>query len=313
MKPLVTVLMPVYNGERFLVEALNSILGQTFRDFEFVIVDDGSTDETATLLGQVRDPRVRVLTQANGGMSAALNAGLATAVGIYVARMDQDDVARSERLATQVSFLQGNPKIAAVGSSFRTIDERGRCQGSAIVLVGNAELRRDLFVRCPFGHGTVMARRDVMLDLGGYDGSKWPAEDYDIWRRLMTSRDVANVPALLYDYRVYADDRYTELDARAVASVQEEVWSTGTVPALTLVEAARDLRRYRELTASSSLDLLDAYVVQHWKLLRLLILRGRYLEAMGLWPALLLGPWLAPRVFQRLRPIARKMASKRLR
>ena len=305
--------MPVYNGERFLVEAVDSILGQTFQDFEFVIVDDGSTDGTAALLGKVHDPRVRVLTQANGGMSAALNAGLATAVGIYVARMDQDDMALPGRLATQVSFLQENPGIAAVGSSFRTIDEQGRYQGSAIVLVGNAELRRDLFVRCPFGHGTVMARRDVMMSVGGYDGTKWPAEDYDIWRRLMTTRNVANVPALLYDYRVYTGDRYTERDARAVASVQDEVWSAGTVPALTLMEAARDLRRYRKLTASSSLDLLGAYVVQHWKLLRLLMLRGRYAEAIGLWPALLLGPWLAPRLLQRLRPIARKMTSKRLR
>jgi glycosyltransferase involved in cell wall biosynthesis len=154
--PAVSVVMPVYNGETFLEEALLSVLTQSLRDIEVIVVDDGSTDRTPEILAYVTDPRVRVLTQPNGGIAAALNFGVAHARGRYVARMDADDRCVPERLDRQVSFLETHPEVAAVGSSYRLIDESGAYLGVFGTLVGDQELRRDLFVRCPFGHGTMM-------------------------------------------------------------------------------------------------------------------------------------------------------------
>ena len=309
--PMVTVLMPVYDGGCFLSPAVDSVLGQGFRDFEFVIVDDGSTDGSARLLASLGDPRVRVLSQTNGGMSSALNAGLRAARGELVARMDQDDLALPGRLQQQVDFLRHHPDVALVGTRFVTLDEAGATGEVADVLLGPDELRRDLFVRCPLAHGTVMARRAVLDALGGYDGSKWPAEDYDLWHRLMQSHRAANLPEVLYAYRIYARNRYSARDAAMERQVQAEVWN-GNPPRLTRRTARADVSRYRAATAPSD-DLVSAYVVQHWKLLLLLLARRRWREAAALSHVLLLAPLLAPRLRHRARSIVRKMSWNRWR
>src|SRR5262245_40553428 len=129
MKPIVSVVMPVFNGERYLVEAANSIFRQTHPDFEFIIVDDGSTDGTADLLADLRrqDDRVKVITQPhNLGVAAALNAGCQAARGIFVARMDADDVSLPDRFMEQTSFLNRRPDIALVGGAVQLIDQNGR-------------------------------------------------------------------------------------------------------------------------------------------------------------------------------------------
>src|SRR5947208_11205951 len=126
--PLVSVVMPVYNGERFVVEAVRSILAQTFRDFECIVVDDGSTDRTPELLAieQTGDPRLVVHRQpSNMGFRMALNTGCALARGEFIARMDADDVSLPTRLERQVAFLRANPRVGAVGSAIQVIDDRG--------------------------------------------------------------------------------------------------------------------------------------------------------------------------------------------
>ena len=305
MNPLVTVLMPVYNGDNFLMSAVDSVLSQDFAHFELVIVDDGSTDGSARLLASLNDPRVRVLSQTNGGMSAALNAGLRAARGELVARMDQDDLALPGRLQQQADFLTDHPDVSVVGSRFVTLDEAGVTGEVADVLLGPDELHRDLFVRCPLGHGTVMARRAVLDALGGYDGSKWPAEDYDLWHRLMQSHRAANLPEVLYAYRIYARNRYSTRDAAMERQVQAKVWN-GNPPRLTRKQASADVARYRAATAPSD-DLVSAYVVQHWKLLLLLLARRRWRESAAMSHVLLLAPVLIPRFRHRARSIVRKM------
>jgi glycosyltransferase involved in cell wall biosynthesis len=201
--PQVSVALPVFNGGAFLVPALDSILGQTFADFELIAIDDGSTDNSPALLDAyaARDSRVRVIHQANAGVVASLNRGIELARGRYIARMDADDVAHPERFARQVNFLDVNPRVAAVGSAITLIDERGE----RIREVDYPETPKDVatFLKrgCALAHPSVMMRRDAVAAMGGYRPAFQHAEDYDLWLRLAERHDLANLPERLLLYR----------------------------------------------------------------------------------------------------------------
>lgn len=200
--PKVTVVMPVHNGERFIAAAIDSVLGQTFRDFELIVVDDASTDGTAAIVGRVSDPRIRVERHdRNYGLPRALNAGLAAATGVYVARLDHDDVAHPERLARQSAFLDGEPGAALVGSRGRRIDASGRVRGVVERPLSAAGIRWLAMLDNPFIHSAVMFRRDVAVALGGYRDDMPLAEDFDLWERIMAVHDVRNLDEALIDYR----------------------------------------------------------------------------------------------------------------
>lgn len=204
--PAVSVLMPVYNGERFLAEAVESILGQTFADFEFVIVDDGSTDASPAILADYasRDPRIRVVAQANAGIVAALNRGLNECRSPLVARMDADDVSLPTRLEQQVAFLTDHPKVAAVGTAFRLISETGAAGPEVRPPAAHKAIKRGLRYGNCLGHPTVMMRREAILAVGGYREFLRHAEDYDLWTRVAERYELANLPACLLRYRVHA-------------------------------------------------------------------------------------------------------------
>jgi hypothetical protein len=201
--PRVTVLMTVFNGERHLREAVDSVLGQSFRDFELLIIDDGSTDGTAALLDTISDPRVRRTRHAeNVGLMRSLNHGLALARGELIARHDADDVSEPDRLARQVAFLDANPSVALVGAWYRKIDESGASLGERTLPVGHDQIRWALHFYCPFVHSAVVFRTSAVRDAGGYDEALTFAEDYDLWSRLATVHRVANLPEPLVRYRV---------------------------------------------------------------------------------------------------------------
>jgi len=197
--------MPVYNGERFLAEAIDSILGQTFADFEFVIVDDGSTDASPTILADYasRDPRIRVVGQANAGIVAALNRGLAECRAPLVARMDADDSSLPARLERQVAFLAGHPRVAVVGTAFQLVSETGAAGPKVRHATGQAAISRGLRRGNCLAHPTVMMRRGVILAVGGYREFLRHAEDYDLWTRVVERHHLANLPECLLRYRVH--------------------------------------------------------------------------------------------------------------
>lgn len=126
ISPKVSVVMSVYNGEKYLPETIDSILNQTFKDFEFIIINDGSTDKTAKILTSYDDPRIRIFNQENMGLTKSLNRAISLAKGEYIARMDADDISYPERLKKQVDYLNKNPDIGLVGSKYIRIDKRGR-------------------------------------------------------------------------------------------------------------------------------------------------------------------------------------------
>lgn len=198
-RPKVTVFIPVHNREHYIRVAVNSILAQTFEDFELVVVDDGSTDRTAEVLAGYSDPRLQVLRNpANLGIPASRNRGLEAARGEYIALLDSDDHAYPDRLARQVKYLDANPEITQVGSWCSFMDSEGRMLDK----VRRQPLRPDdihahLLFHCPVINRTVMARTAALQEVG-YDTDFPRCQDYDMHSRLVIAgHSLANLPDIL--------------------------------------------------------------------------------------------------------------------
>ncbi|MDW8071801.1 MAG: glycosyltransferase [Anaerolineae bacterium] len=200
--PKVSVLMAVYNGARYLREAVESILNQTFSDFEFIIVDDGSTDETPAILDGYHDSRiVRLRNAHNLGMARSLNRGLEVARGVYIARQDADDRSYPMRLERQVAFLDVHPEVGLLGTAYDVMDAQGCVVGRISPPIENATLQRMLVRHNCFGHGSVMMRRDRIEQAGHYEESFLAVGDYDLWLRLAEWTNLANLADPLYGWR----------------------------------------------------------------------------------------------------------------
>lgn len=211
--PVVSVVIPAYDGERFVGDAIESALGQTMADIEVIVVDDGSPDGTAGLLDRyaARDERVVAVSQENRGVSAARNRGIGMARGVYVAMLDQDDVFPPERLELQCAFLQRNPSVGAVGGAVTFVDEGGRPFVQAVRYpLTDAEIRAalegpaDVLQTTPFIHSAVLVRKGVFQAVAGYRSAFEPAEDLDLWVRISERFALANLRQTTVHYRVHA-------------------------------------------------------------------------------------------------------------
>jgi glycosyltransferase involved in cell wall biosynthesis len=200
---LVSVILPVRNGAADLPKAIDTILAQTFTDFELIVVNDGSTDGTAAVLDAIRDPRVRVVHQENAGLARALNCGISLARGRYIARQDHDDWAKPTRLEKQVTFMEANPDCALLGTCAEIWVGDEPTQRVHDFPAEDAALRFELLFHNPFVHSSVMMRRSALDAVGGYstDRARQPPEDYELWSRLARRYKVANLPERLTIYR----------------------------------------------------------------------------------------------------------------
>jgi len=207
MTPKVSVLMSVKNGERWLREALNSILLlQTFTDFECLVVDDGSTDGTARVLKEYANhPAIRYLIREGRGLAVSLNELARASSGEYLARQDADDISRADRFAKQVAFLDAHPDIGLLGTWALQIDAAGRPLGEERWNTGDQELREYLPRVNPFVHTSVMMRRSVFEQVGGYDESFRVAQDYDLWLKMSRVTQMAILPEPLVLRRMHLD------------------------------------------------------------------------------------------------------------
>jgi glycosyltransferase involved in cell wall biosynthesis len=200
--PRVTVLMPVSDAEQFLAEAIESILAQTFADFEFLIIDDGSADSSRAIILGYDDSRIRLLANdRNIGVTQTLNRGTQEARGRYLARMDADDVSMRERLERQVAHLEANPECALVTSFAAIIDNDSERVGDLCSDLSPQELDRKLQLNNHVIHGAVMMRTDVVRRLGAYDESMWHSQDYDLWLRISDEYAIHTLPEFLYSWR----------------------------------------------------------------------------------------------------------------
>jgi glycosyltransferase involved in cell wall biosynthesis len=204
MNPSISIVMPVWNGEKYLSATIESILAQTFKDFELIVVDDGSTDGTLKILKTCLDPRLRVFQLEHGGIVKALNHGLAQARSEWIARQDADDISLPARLEIQWQSIRQNPKAVLCHTDVEYINETN-------VLVGRARIPRTrsftalkLCFQCPIVHTTVMFKKEIALAVGGYLPEERHAEDFSLWGRLLERGEFIGLPEKLVQFRLHA-------------------------------------------------------------------------------------------------------------
>ncbi len=200
--PKISVVMPVYNSEKYLREAIDSILTQTYTDFEFIIIDDGSLDSSAEIVRSYTDPRIRFyINEKNMGVAATLNRGLELATGEYIARMDSDDISLPERFEKQVRYLDAHETVVVCATGIRLF---GSQTGVRRFSSSHEQLKVDLLFGCCFAHPTVMLRSSVFRKEGyRYDESYSKMEDYDLWVRISRKHELASIPEILFQYRIH--------------------------------------------------------------------------------------------------------------
>lgn len=277
-EPKISVVMPVYNGEAYIQDALNSVLAQTLTDFELIVVNDGSTDDTLSIVQSYDDPRIRVLShQVNRGIAFSRNEGVDAANGQYIAMLDSDDVAIPNRLEVQAAFLDEHWDVGIVGSWVEVVGEDGFSSGD----IWRFETSSDrlpvalLFHNC-FAQSSVMMRRDL-LGKSPYRQAYPPAEDYDLWTQLATVTRLANIPRPLVQYRYHSEGT-----SRKKAAITEESASKIIVTqleSLGLKPEFHEMRIHRHLGKGFGCDdAINFEMVEAWldKLLVANEKSGRY-------------------------------------
>ena len=199
--PKISVIMSVYNGEKYLGEAIDSILNQNFTDFEFIIVGDGSTDDSLKVVQTYHDKRIRVIdNEENIGLTKSLNKAMREARGELIARQDADDISLPNRFEEQVKYFEQHPETALLGTSIYIIDGDGKILGKRIVL---ANPSKSLVKVNQFSHGSTMFRREIVRELGGYNELFRYGQDYELWLRIAKYNKVSNLTQVLYKLRFH--------------------------------------------------------------------------------------------------------------
>ncbi|MDT8317000.1 MAG: glycosyltransferase family 2 protein [bacterium] len=222
--PKVTILMPVYNGERYLREAVDSMLGQTFQDFEFIIINDGSTDGTSQILSSYDDPRIIIINQGNVGLSKSLNRGFKMARGAYIARMDCDDISLPQRLEKQVALMEREPLTGVCGTWIKTIGDNGRSVWN--YPAASEEIRCRMIFESVIAHPSAVIRRSFFEKYNlYYDENLNQAQDYALWVKCASLFDLKNISEVLLMYRIHPDQVgriYSEGQKEAANSIRKE-------------------------------------------------------------------------------------------
>ncbi len=203
-KPKISVIMSVFNGEDYLKESIESILEQTYRDFEFIIIDDGSNNETKEILKNFlkKDSRIKIITnKKNIGLTKSLNKALKITKCKYIARQDGDDVSLPQRLEKQIEFLENNPKIKILGSFGYGINQKGEILRKEIPPTFFQEVKKNLIKKNPFIHTSVIVERETLNRVGSYNERFETTQDYELWFRVLKIAKGENLPLFLVKKR----------------------------------------------------------------------------------------------------------------
>lgn len=204
-KPTITVLLTVYNAENYVGIAIESILKQSFTDFELIAVDDCSTDKSWDIVQQYMKQDSRVIAKRNEvnlGGCKTLNVGLKLAKGKYIARLDNDDWSYPNRLEKQFDFLEAHPDVGIVGGVMEIMNQHGEVTGKRKYNISDQEIRNKIFFYSPFSHPLVMIRKSILDKVGSYDPAYAPADDYELYFRIGNESQFANLPDVIMRYRV---------------------------------------------------------------------------------------------------------------
>ena len=203
---LVTVLMPVFNGEKYLSEAIESILAQTYKDYEFLIINDGSNDNSINIIKSYNDSRINLVeNRQNLGLTATLNKGIKIAKGQYIARLDQDDISKKSRLTLQVEYLVNNSDTVLLGSNCQYINSNNDIIGRWETCTDHIGIINSFHKHNPFAHSSVMFDRNKIIKLGGYPENYVYAQDLALWIKVCSHYRVANISNYITKIRIHDD------------------------------------------------------------------------------------------------------------
>jgi len=194
--------MPVYNGEKYLKQSLDSVLNQYFADFELILINDGSTDSSINIINSYDDERIRLITQTNSGPVIARRTGIEVAKGEFIAILDADDISTPERLLKQIEFLEKNKEYLLVGSNFKIIDQDNCIRYKSHMPEKYESIRKLIYMGSPFCHSTVVFRKAIFSEFN-YDLEIPLAEDYNLWFNILKKYKCANLPDYLVYYRIH--------------------------------------------------------------------------------------------------------------
>ena len=196
--------MPVFNGQKTLIAAIESILTQTYSNFEMIIIDDGSQDRSLEIIKTFSDKRIRLFTQANSGLAKTLNVGIFNSNGAFIARQDQDDISMPTRIEKQVNKFTKNTNLVLLGTRGCTINDKGEVIGKINMPIKNLDLQYISNFYNPFIHTSIMMKSIVLKQISGYseDTQKQPPEDFELWSRMKKMGQIENLKARLVKYRV---------------------------------------------------------------------------------------------------------------
>jgi len=258
--PRVSIVMAVYNRERFLRESIASLLRQTYSNFELILIDDGSTDDSREIACSFEDPRIRLIQNGtNLGIPATRNRALQFARGEYLAILDSDDIALPGRLARQVAFLDARPEIAVVGSWCAWVDEHGRRVGVVKRRPTTpADIRAELLFHCPIQNSSILGRTALFKHYR-YRHEFDICEDYDLWARMSTDHSLANLPEILVEYRVHTQQSLrTQTNTHRIRLLNDQLTELG------VTYNTRDLERHVLMARAVKLKLRPDRAFMNW-------------------------------------------------
>lgn len=258
MLPQVSILIPTYNHSQYVLETLDSVFAQTYLDYEIIVINDGSPDDTRQVLQPlVRENRIQYIEQENQGQAAARNRGLALARGKFIAFLDDDDLWPPDKLGWQVAFLQSHPDVAFVSGEVQDIDEKGQAIGSQINLPKTANFET-LFNGNPFiSPGQILIRTARLREIGGLNENLWGTDDYDLWFRLAKRGKIAVRPQLSLYYRRHSGNASNNTFKMFVNCIKTVEIQLEQVPSSKRAWLSRGIYRclYMNVTRNAILDL----------------------------------------------------------
>lgn len=277
-KPAISVVMSVYNGESYLKPAINSILKQTFKDFEFIIVDDGSSDSSVDIIRGFKDPRIRLIRQTNHKLVYSLNKGVRIARADFIARQDADDISLPSRFEKELAWISGATNRGLVGSFFTYIYEKSSTPSNITITspTRHIDLYRMMYQVNPFAHGSTMYRKEAWQHTGGYRDNYGPTEDYDLWRRLAQNWEMGQLPEVLYWYRISPTSiSHTNQSTqhKYAALIVKELWEQPIVTK-SLYASLADAWHYVHMNSPFMSTIYQQYIDQQVYLAQQLLWRG---------------------------------------
>ncbi len=290
--PKISVVMSVLNGQDYLKEAIESILSQTLKSFEFIIINDGSTDKTTSIINSFNDPRIRHIRQNNHGLVYSLNKAIRLSSSSIIARMDADDISYPNRLEEEYILFEQNKTLGVVSTYFELIDfKKSKPTGVVVTpLIKNIDIKRSFYFVNPLAHGAAMFRKEAFLQAGKYRSTYGPTEDYDLWRRISKNWELEIVPKVLFSYRINNPTSISQsknkIQEKYVQKIREELIDEPFInkDVKSLIKDYKDIRN--ETYSENTHKVREEYINNQYTIARIFLEKGQVKKAVNIFASM---------------------------